>query len=194
VRRKIGRAARGEAAISGCGEIHYPTLAGIRTVRSPPSRISTALMMLFSSASHRHFPTPPGTAGQMPPLRRHMSAIFTRVILGAVRPTLTDNTARWAFIGAVSLISATGLWVLGVEVAWGSLWPLFERPALFLVFAVAYSMIGRRVSRVALPMGVVSDFLLSGLQVTAMMLAILPLSYLAAAVDFPLARYRIGEA
>ena len=103
-----------------------------------------------------------------------MSAIFTRAILGTVRPTLTDNTARWAFIGAVSLISATGLWALGVRVAWDSLWPLFERPALFLVFAVAYSTIGRRVSRLALPMGVVSDFLLSGLQVTAMMLAFLP--------------------
>jgi hypothetical protein len=186
VRGKIARAARGEAPISGCGEIHHPALAGIRTVRSAPSRISRARVMLFSSASHRHFPTPPGTAGQTPPLRRHMSAIFTRAIHRAVRPTLTDNSARWAFIGAVSLISATGLWALGVEVAWGSLWPLFERPALFLVFAIAYSMISRRVSRLALPMGIVSDFLLSGLQLTAITLAFLPLSYLAAAPGLPL--------
>jgi hypothetical protein len=112
--------------------------------------------------------------------------MFARAVLGTVRPTLTDNTARWAFIAAVSLVSAAGLWALRVRVAWDSLWPLFERPALFLVFAVTYSAVGRRVPRLALPMEVASDFLLSGIQLIAMMLAFLPLSYLAAALDFRL--------
>jgi hypothetical protein len=64
--------------------------------------------------------------------------------------------------------------------------PLFERPALFLVFALAYSAVGRRIPRLALPMRVASDFLQSGLQVMAIMFAFLPLSYLAAVPDVPL--------
>ena len=115
-----------------------------------------------------------------------MSAIFARAVLGTVYPSLTDNTARWAFIAAISLVSATGLWALGVGIAWDSLLPLLERPALFLVFAVAYSAVGRRVPRLALPMRVASDFLQSGLQVMAIMFAFLPLSYLAAVPDIPL--------
>jgi hypothetical protein len=115
-----------------------------------------------------------------------MSAIFARAILGTVHLRITDNTARWAFIAAISLVSATGLWAFGVSVVWDSLWPLFERPALFLVFALAYSAVGRRIPRLALPMGVASDFLQSGLQFMAMTLAFLPLSYLAAASDFTL--------
>jgi hypothetical protein len=141
-------------------------------------------VMLVSSVWHLHYPNPSRTA--TPPSLRHLYAIFIPATPGTGHPTITDNTARWAFIGAVGLISATGLWALGVTVVWASLWPLFERPALFLVFAVAYSMIGRRISCLALPMGVASDFLRSGLQVMAMMLAFLPLSYLAAAPDFPL--------
>jgi hypothetical protein len=115
-----------------------------------------------------------------------MFVIFTRAILGTVHAAFTDNAARWIFIAAISLVSATGLWALGVGVAWDSLWPLFERPALFLAFALAYSAVGRRVPRLALPMSVASDFLQSGLQVMAMMLAFLPLSYLAAVPHFPL--------
>jgi hypothetical protein len=52
-----------------------------------------------------------------------MSAIFARANLGIVYPSLTDNTARWAFIAAIGLVSATGLWALGVNIAWESLLP-----------------------------------------------------------------------
>jgi hypothetical protein len=125
----------------------------------------------------------------MPPLCRHMSAIFTRAILDTVGPTPTDNTARWAFIGAVGLISATGLWALGVRVAWDSLRPLFERPALFLVFAVAYGAIGRQciASRAAdgRSLGLSAVRPASNSDDACVPAVVLP-SYLAAAPDFPL--------
>ncbi len=117
-----------------------------------------------------------------------ISKLLFRVVKASVafRYQLDDRTARWAFIAAASLIAGIWLWALGVSVAEGALLAKLELAVLLLAFATIYRVVGIKFSRLALPMSVASDLLFSLLQILALIISLLPLTYLAATVDFPL--------
>jgi hypothetical protein len=100
--------------------------------------------------------------------------------------TCTDFTVRWGCLAAVGIASAVGLRVSGVSVVTSSLVSQSEWPATILAFACAYSLIGARIPRFAVPIAITSDFLLSVAQLLAAIIVLLPLSYLAAVPALPL--------
>lgn len=115
-----------------------------------------------------------------------LSARTARAIVATLRPSVTDNGVRWAFVAAAGLVSVAGLWALGITVAWESLWPTVEFAALILIFAWVYSTVGMLVPRLGWSTAVVSDLLLSVLQILVVLKAFVPLTYFAAASGAPL--------
>ena len=102
------------------------------------------------------------------------------------RPLLTDNVTRWVVIAIVGLVSAVGLWELNITIVWESLWPEIELGIFLLLCSVIYSIVGTQTPRMGLSTAIVSDLLLSILQLVVAVKAFTPLTYLAAASGYPL--------
>lgn len=117
------------------------------------------------------------------PLRRHdLVACLSRVLPRAC----TDFTVRWGCLVVLCIASAVGLWIAGVSVVTSSLVSQTEWPATIMAFATAYLLVGGKIPRLAVPIAITSDFLLSAAQILSAIIALLPLSYLAAAPALPL--------
>lgn len=101
-------------------------------------------------------------------------------------PLLNDNITRWVVIAIVGLVSAVGLRALNVTIVWNSLWAAIEFDILLVVCAVIYSIVGANAPRLGWSAAVVSDLLLSALQLIVVLKAFTPLTYLAAASGYPL--------
>jgi membrane-associated phospholipid phosphatase len=99
---------------------------------------------------------------------------------------LNDYVARWVFIAIAALVSAVGLWGLHVTIVWESLWSAIEFDILLVICAAAYSLVGAQAPRMRWSTAVVSDLLLSVLQLIVAVKAFTPLTYLAAASGYPL--------
>jgi hypothetical protein len=102
------------------------------------------------------------------------------------RPLFNDYVTRWVVIAIVGLVSAIGLWELNVTIVWKSLWLAFECDILLVIFAVIYSIVGAQAPSMGRSTAVVSDLLLSILQLIVALKAFTPLTYLAAASGYPL--------
>ena len=102
------------------------------------------------------------------------------------RPLFTDNFTRWVVIAIVGLVSAVGLWELNITIAWESLWPEIELAIFLLLCSVIYSIVGTQTPRLGVSTAIVSDLLLSILQLVVAVKAFTPLTYLAAASGYPL--------
>jgi hypothetical protein len=102
------------------------------------------------------------------------------------RPLFNDYVTRWVVIAIVGLVSGIGLWELNVTIVWKSLWLAFECDILLVIFAVIYSVVGAQAPSMGRSTAVVSDLLLSILQLIVALKAFAPLTYLAAASGYPL--------
>jgi hypothetical protein len=101
-------------------------------------------------------------------------------------PLLNDNVTRWVVIAIVGLVSAVGLWKLNITIVWDSLWSAIEFGVLLLLCSATYSIVGTQTPRIGWSTAVVSDLLLSILQLMVALKAFTPLTYLAAASGYPL--------
>jgi membrane-associated phospholipid phosphatase len=112
--------------------------------------------------------------------------MFPTTFFPTPRPFLDDYAARWVFIAIAGLVSAIGLWELNITIVWSSIW-LAIKFDVFLVLCVAiYGIVGAQAPRMAGSTAVVSDLLLSILQLVVTLKAFVPLTYLAAAAGYPL--------
>jgi PAP2 superfamily len=102
------------------------------------------------------------------------------------RPLFNDYGARWVVIAIAGLVSAVGLWALNVTIVWPSLWLAIECDVLLVLLAAIYSIIGAHSPRTEWSAAVVSDLLLSIVQLIVALKAFSPLTYLAAASRYPL--------
>ena len=102
------------------------------------------------------------------------------------RPLLTDNFTRWAVIAIVGLVSAVGLWELNITIVWEFSWLEIELAIFLLLCSVIYSIVGTQTPRLGLSTAIVSDLLLSILQLVVAVKAFTRLIYLAAASGYPL--------
>jgi hypothetical protein len=102
------------------------------------------------------------------------------------RPLLNDNGARWIFIAIAGFVSAIGLWKLNVTIVWKSLWWAIEFDTLLFLCAAIYQIVGAQAPPLRRSMAIVSDLLLSILQLIVALKAFTPLTYLAAASGYPL--------
>jgi PAP2 superfamily len=93
---------------------------------------------------------------------------------------------RWVCLAAVGITVMAGLRLLTISVSVDPLISQLEWPALLLVFVLAYWLLAARLPHLAVPIAIVTDFLLSVLQVQIAMIVLLPLTYLAAIPAFPL--------
>jgi PAP2 superfamily len=114
------------------------------------------------------------------------SIVFPQTLSRTPNPLLDDNVARWVLIAIAGLVSAVGLWMLNITIVWGSLRSAIELDALLLFCAGAYVVCGAHTPRIEWSIAVVSDLLLSILQLMVALKAFTPLTYLAAASAFPL--------
>jgi hypothetical protein len=126
-----------------------------------------------------------GRANFLSPLARRRT-VFPKGVFLIPRPLLNDNIIRWVFIAIVGFISAVGLWELNVTIVWKSLWSAIEFDILLVVCVGIYSIVGANVPRMESSTAVVSDLLLSILQVLVALKVLAPLTYLAAASGYPL--------
>lgn len=101
------------------------------------------------------------------------------------RPLLDDYAARWVFIAIAGLVSAVGLWELNVAIVWKSLWLAIELDILIVLCVTFYSIVGTLAPSMGGSTAVVSDLLLSILQLIVALKAFTPLTYLAAASGYP---------
>jgi PAP2 superfamily len=102
------------------------------------------------------------------------------------RPLLNDYVTRWVVIAILGLVSAVGLWELNVTIVWKSLWSAIEFDILIVIFAAIYSIVGAQAPRMEWSAAVVSDLLLSIIQLIVALKALTPLTYIAAAFGYPL--------
>jgi hypothetical protein len=114
------------------------------------------------------------------------SVMFSNALFLTPRPLLNDNVTRWVVIAVVGLVSAVGLWKLNITIVWESLWSAIEFDILLLLCAATYSIVGTQTPRIGWSTAVVSDLLLSILQLIVALKAFTPLTYLAAASGYPL--------
>ncbi len=112
--------------------------------------------------------------------------MFSNTLFLTPRPLNNDNVARWLVIAIAGLVSAVGLRELNVTIVWKSLWASVELDGLLVLCAATYSIVGAQSSRIRDSTAVVSDLLLSLLQLTLALKAFAPLTYLAAASGYPL--------
>ena len=112
--------------------------------------------------------------------------MFSNTLFPTPRPLLNDYATRWVLIAIAGLVSAVGLWALNVTIVWKSLWSAIEAGILLGLFAAIYSIVGTRVPPARRSTAVVSDLLLSLLQLIVALKVISPLTYLAAASGYPL--------
>ncbi len=112
--------------------------------------------------------------------------MFSKALFLTPRPFLNDNNTRWVVIGIVGLVSAVGLWELNVTIVWKSLWLAIEFDILLVACVAIYSVVGANSPRMGSSTAVVSDLLLSILQLIVALKALTPLTYLAAASGYPL--------
>jgi hypothetical protein len=112
--------------------------------------------------------------------------MFSNALFLTPRPLLNDNVTRWVVIAIVGLVSAVGLWKLNITIVWDSLWSAIEFGVLTLICAATYSIVGTQTPRIGWSTAVVSDLLLSILQLIVALKAFVPLTYLAAAAGYPL--------
>jgi hypothetical protein len=99
------------------------------------------------------------------------------------RPLFNDYVTRWVVIAIVGLVSGIGLWELNVTIVWKSLWLAFECDILLVIFAVIYSVVGAQAPSMGRSTAVVSDLLLSILQLIVALKAFTPLTYLRPLLD-----------
>ena len=102
------------------------------------------------------------------------------------RHLVNDYASRWIFIAIAGLVSVVGLWELNITIVWKSVWLAIEFNILLVVCVIVYTIVGARTPRLAWSMAVVSDLLLSILQLIVALKAFAPLTYLAAAAGYPL--------
>jgi hypothetical protein len=102
------------------------------------------------------------------------------------RNSFNDYVIRWVFIAIVGLVSAVGLWNLNITIVWKSLWLAIEFDIVLVICAIAYSIVGTQVPHMKCSTAVVTDLLLSVLQLIVALKAFTPLTYLAAASGYPL--------
>jgi hypothetical protein len=112
--------------------------------------------------------------------------MFSNALFLTPRPLLNDNVTRWVVIAIVGLVSAVGLWKLNITIVWDSLWSAIEFGVLLLLCSATYSIVGTQTPRIGWSTAVVSDLLLSILQLMVALKAFTPLTYLAAASGYPL--------
>jgi hypothetical protein len=112
--------------------------------------------------------------------------MFSKAEFSAPRPLLNDYLTRWIVIAIAGLVSAVGLWELNVAIVWKSLWLATECDILLILFAAIYSIVGAQSSRMEWSAAVVSDLLLSIVQLIVALKAFAPLTYLAATSGYPL--------
>ena len=112
--------------------------------------------------------------------------MFSKIPVPASRPLLSDNGARWAVIAIAGLISAAGLRRLDIAIVWGPLWSAIEFDIVLLLCVAIYTLAGAWAPRLGTSTAVVSDLLLSLLQLSLALKAFTPLTYLAAAAGYPL--------
>src|SRR5271165_2893729 len=91
------------------------------------------------------------------------SVMSSNTLFLTPRSLLTDNVTRWVVIAIVGLVSAVGLWELNITIVWESLWPEIEL-GIFLLLCSVCSIVGAQTPRMGLPTAIVSDLLLSFLQ------------------------------
>jgi hypothetical protein len=102
------------------------------------------------------------------------------------RPLFNDYATRWAFIAIAGLVSAAGLSALNITIVWKSLWSAIEVEILLGLFAAIYSIVGTQAPGMGRSTAIVSDLLLSLLQLIVALKVFSPLTYLAAASGYPL--------
>jgi membrane-associated phospholipid phosphatase len=102
------------------------------------------------------------------------------------RPLFNDYATRWAFIAIAGLVSSFGLWVLNVTIVWSSLRPAIEFEVLLGIFAAICSIVGTQTPSMGRSTAILSDLLLSLLQLIVALKVFSPLTYLAAASGYPL--------
>jgi hypothetical protein len=112
--------------------------------------------------------------------------MFSNAQVLTPHPVFNDYVTRWAFIAIVGLVSAVGLWDLNVTIVWKSLRLPIEFDILLVILAAIYSIVGAQAPRMGWSTAVVSDLLLSILQLVVALKVFAPLTYLAAASDYPL--------
>jgi membrane-associated phospholipid phosphatase len=104
-----------------------------------------------------------------------------------------DYSVRWACIGVCVLIVAAWLSALHVMIEFGSVVPKLQFSGIMLFCAAVYTGIGNKMPRHRLPLAVVADLSLSVLQVLVVTTVLLPLTYLAATMGFPLLDDRLAH-
>ena len=77
---------------------------------------------------------------------------------------------RWVCLAAVGITVMAGLRLLTIAVSVDPLISQLEWPALLLVFVLAYWLLAARLPHLAVPIAIVTDFLLSVLQVQIAMI------------------------
>jgi hypothetical protein len=112
--------------------------------------------------------------------------MFSNAQFPAPRPLSNDYVTRWVFIAIAGLVSAVGLWAHNVTIVWPSLWLAIECDVSLVLLAAIYSIIGAHSPRIEWSAAVVSDLLLSIVQLIVALKAFSPLTYLAAASGYPL--------
>jgi hypothetical protein len=112
--------------------------------------------------------------------------MFSKALVLTPGPLLNDYITRWIIIAIVGLATSVGLWALHVTIVWSSLWLAIEFDIIIVLCATIYSIVGRRVPNFGWSMAVVSDLLLSILQLIVALKVLAPLTYLAAASGYPL--------
>jgi len=105
----------------------------------------------------------------------------------------TDYSARWAVIGVCALVAMAWLLALRITVDFGSILPKLQVAGILLFFSGIYVSVGNRASTFSLPSAVVTDYLLSLIQLLAATTVLLPLTYLAATTGFPLMDDRLAR-
>ncbi len=107
--------------------------------------------------------------------------------LSDLQPDLRrDSAARWAMILALAGIAMAGLAARDVRLDLASALPKAQVSGLLLVGAAVYGGLGARFAPLRRPARILEDYFLSLLQLLAAMTVMLPLTYLATGVGFPL--------
>jgi membrane-associated phospholipid phosphatase len=112
--------------------------------------------------------------------------MFSKALFLTPHPLLNDYMTRWIVIAIAGFVTAVGLWELNVTIVWKSLWSAIECGILLVLCAAIYSLVGTHAPRMGRSTAVVSDLLLSMLQLIVAFKVFAPLTYLAAASGYPL--------